>query len=74
MTGIYGAGCLCSVSLKTLMNWAKENRDYFLKAIANSHSAMALTHNKSTVLSRYLNACVRASYTVDMEASVSMKE
>ena len=56
------------------MDWAKENWDYVLQAIANSHSAMALSHNISTVLSRYLNACVCASYTAGMEASLSMKE
>ena len=56
------------------MDWAKENRDYVLQAIANSHSARALTHNKSTALSRYLNACIHASYTAGMEASLSMKE
>ena len=74
VTVIYGACCLFYVSLKTLMNRSKENWDYFLQAIANSHSAMALSHNISTVLSRYLNACVCASYTSRMEASLSMKE
>ena len=54
--GIYGARCPFTFALNTFVYWAGENQDDFLKAIANSHSDMVLTHDVSTILSWYLNA------------------
>ena len=67
VTGIYGDDCLFTIALKTFVDWVEDNQENLSQSIVKYHLAMALAHDVSTFLGRYLNACVRDFCTTGLE-------
>ena len=63
LTGLFGYTYPYMRELKGIVEWSASNRDYFERAISNSHLATALLDDVSRLLSEYLNACVQIPYT-----------
>ena len=74
LTDLYGSDFLLAITIKTLVDYAEENRDNLLKLIVNSHSAMAFSHKVSTIIGRYLKAYDHASFIDGLEVQGSKKE